>query len=105
MLKNIRRVYKHTKVRGHSLFFCVSVLNYENVVETTSDTDDEDSFGGGGAGADEEEGSPAGVPALEASPRVGHALLSHRDQESAESGDGFQDPHAWRRIGESHGHL
>ncbi|XP_063353535.1 zinc finger E-box-binding homeobox 2a isoform X2 [Pelmatolapia mariae] len=75
-----------------------NVLNYENVVETTSDTDDEDSFGGGGAGVDEEEGSPAGVPALEASPRVGHALLSHRDQESAESGDGFQDPHAWRRI-------
>uniref|UniRef100_A0AAX7TG53 C2H2-type domain-containing protein n=1 Tax=Astatotilapia calliptera TaxID=8154 RepID=A0AAX7TG53_ASTCA len=78
-----------------------NVLNYENVAETTSDTDDEDSFGGGGAGVDEEEGSPAGVPALEASPRVGHALLSHRDQESAESGDGFQDPHAWRRIGES----
>ncbi|XP_076730729.1 zinc finger E-box-binding homeobox 2a isoform X3 [Maylandia zebra] len=75
-----------------------NVLNYENVAETTSDTDDEDSFGGGGAGVDEEEGSPAGVPALEASPRVGHALLSHRDQESAESGDGFQDPHAWRRI-------
>uniref|UniRef100_A0A669B1L2 Zinc finger E-box binding homeobox 2a n=1 Tax=Oreochromis niloticus TaxID=8128 RepID=A0A669B1L2_ORENI len=62
-----------------------NVLNYENVVETTSDTDDEDSFGGGGAGADEEAGSPAGVPALEVSPRVGHALLSHRDQESAES--------------------
>lgn len=81
------------------------MLNYENVAETTSDTDDEDSFGGGGAGVDEEEGSPAGVPTLEASPRVGHALLSHRDQESAESGDGFQDPHAWRRIGESRGHL
>ncbi|KAL3970395.1 type II keratin, basic [Sarotherodon galilaeus] len=75
-----------------------NVLNYENVVETTSDTDDEDSFGGGGAGADEEAGSPAGVPALEASPRVGHALLSHRDQESAESGDGFQDSHAWRCL-------
>uniref|UniRef100_A0A669BJF1 Zinc finger E-box binding homeobox 2a n=1 Tax=Oreochromis niloticus TaxID=8128 RepID=A0A669BJF1_ORENI len=76
-----------------------NVLNYENVVETTSDTDDEDSFGGGGAGADEEAGSPAGVPALEVSPRVGHALLSHRDQESAESGDGFQDSHAWRYGG------
>ncbi|CAI5657011.1 unnamed protein product [Oreochromis niloticus] len=75
-----------------------NVLNYENVVETTSDTDDEDSFGGGGAGADEEAGSPAGVPALEVSPRVGHALLSHRDQESAESGDGFQDSHAWRCL-------
>uniref|UniRef100_A0AAX7V5K6 C2H2-type domain-containing protein n=1 Tax=Astatotilapia calliptera TaxID=8154 RepID=A0AAX7V5K6_ASTCA len=65
-----------------------NVLNYENVAETTSDTDDEDSFGGGGAGVDEEEGSPAGVPALEASPRVGHALLSHRDQESRKLEDG-----------------
>ncbi|XP_030613379.1 zinc finger E-box-binding homeobox 2a isoform X2 [Archocentrus centrarchus] len=77
-----------------------NVLNYENVVETTSDTDDDDSFGGagGGAGAEEEEvGSPAGVPVLEASPRVGHALLSHRGQEGTES-DGFQDPHSWRHL-------
>lgn len=78
------------------------MLNYENVVETTSDTDDEDSFGGAGGGAEEEEaGSPAGVPIPEASPRVGHALLSHRDQEDTEGSAGFKDPHSWRHLGES----
>uniref|UniRef100_A0A669DZE8 Zinc finger E-box binding homeobox 2a n=1 Tax=Oreochromis niloticus TaxID=8128 RepID=A0A669DZE8_ORENI len=82
-----RHVYKHTKVRGHALFFCVSVLNYENVVETTSDTDDEDSFGGGGAGADEEAGSPAGVPALEVSPRGIPELDEYFLKRKLEDGD------------------
>ncbi|XP_047456798.1 zinc finger E-box-binding homeobox 2a isoform X3 [Mugil cephalus] len=75
--------------RGH----VQAVLNYDTVLETNSETDEEDSFpdgGGGGEGMGEEEvGSPAGVPDLESSPRVGHALLSHRDQ------DGPEDP-GWR---------
>lgn len=49
-----------------------------------------------GSGSDEEdrllgsegEGSPAGVPSLEASPRVAHALLSCRGDEESESQDG-----------------
>ncbi|KAG7234340.1 hypothetical protein INR49_004911, partial [Caranx melampygus] len=44
---------------------------------------------------DEEVGSPAGVPPLETSPRVGHALLSYLDQEVSET----QDLHSWR-LGE-----
>ncbi|XP_072253705.1 zinc finger E-box-binding homeobox 2a isoform X2 [Leuresthes tenuis] len=77
-----------------------NVLNYDNVVETTSETDEEDrtlqseenSFANGG-GEDEETSSPAGVPALEASPRVGYALLSHRDQEGFE---GHEEAQNWR---------
>uniref|UniRef100_A0A3Q1GD60 Zinc finger E-box binding homeobox 2a n=1 Tax=Acanthochromis polyacanthus TaxID=80966 RepID=A0A3Q1GD60_9TELE len=76
-----------------------NVLNYENVVETTSETDEDDrtllsedaGFANGG-GEDEEAGSPAGIPPMETSPRVGHALLSdHQD-----GSDGLQDPHGWR---------
>ncbi|XP_076603039.1 zinc finger E-box-binding homeobox 2a isoform X2 [Chaetodon auriga] len=71
-----------------------NVLNYENVVETGSETDEDDrtlvsednglANGGGRGGEDEELGSPAGVPTLEASPRVGHALLSSEGSEGRE---------------------
>uniref|UniRef100_A0A667YNY8 Zinc finger E-box binding homeobox 2a n=1 Tax=Myripristis murdjan TaxID=586833 RepID=A0A667YNY8_9TELE len=68
-----------------------NVLNYENVVETGSETDEDDrplvSEENGRANGQEEAGSPAGVPTLEASPRVGHALLSYRGQESPSAGN------------------
>ncbi|XP_040912612.1 zinc finger E-box-binding homeobox 2a isoform X3 [Toxotes jaculatrix] len=80
-----------------------NVLNYENVVETGSETDEDDrtlvpedndlANGGAGGGEDEEAGSPAGVPTLEASPRVGHALLSYRGQEGSEGREGLQSRH------------
>ncbi|XP_028248934.1 zinc finger E-box-binding homeobox 2a isoform X2 [Parambassis ranga] len=82
-----------------------NVLNYDNVVETNSETDEEDrmqlseenSFTHGGRGGEEEEtGSQAGIPTLEASPRVGHAMLSLQDQEGSEAKEGLQDPHSWR---------
>lgn len=73
------------------LHLCVSVLNYDSVLETTSETDEDDqtllrddSSFTGGAGDDEEAGSPVAVPALEASPRVGHALLSNREPDDLE---------------------
>ncbi|XP_059198881.1 zinc finger E-box-binding homeobox 2a isoform X2 [Centropristis striata] len=90
------------------------VLNYENVVETGSETDEDDrplvseedgltNGGAGGGGEDDEAGSPAGVPPLEASPRVAHALLSYRDQEDS---GGLQNRHLrWSLGDESNGHL
>ena len=125
---------------------CVAVLNYENVVETGSETDEDDRLvaseenrlangggageggaggGGGGGGGnggvvgeeeeeEEEEvaggSSPvAGVPAMEASPRVGHALLSYRGQEGPEGAegqrDGRQSHHPWAMGEDMHGHL
>ncbi|XP_049905137.1 zinc finger E-box-binding homeobox 2a isoform X2 [Epinephelus moara] len=93
-----------------------NVLNYENVVETGSETDEDDrtlvseenglTNGGGGGGAggeDEEAGSPAGVPSLEASPRVAHALLSYRDQEASEGQQNHH--HRWRLGDDTNGHL
>nr|XP_033472866.1 zinc finger E-box-binding homeobox 2a isoform X3 [Epinephelus lanceolatus] len=94
-----------------------AVLNYENVVETGSETDEDDrtlvseengltNGGGGGGGAggeDEEAGSPAGVPSLEASPRVAHALLSYRDQEASEGQQNHH--HRWRLGDDTNGHL
>ncbi|XP_033472867.1 zinc finger E-box-binding homeobox 2a isoform X2 [Epinephelus lanceolatus] len=94
-----------------------NVLNYENVVETGSETDEDDrtlvseengltNGGGGGGGAggeDEEAGSPAGVPSLEASPRVAHALLSYRDQEASEGQQNHH--HRWRLGDDTNGHL
>ncbi|XP_012683875.2 zinc finger E-box-binding homeobox 2a isoform X3 [Clupea harengus] len=67
-----------------------NVLNYENVVEAGSESDEEDRLL-----ASEGEGSPAGVPSLEASPRVGHALLSCRGNEEIDSRDGPGN-HVWR---------
>ncbi|XP_066542629.1 zinc finger E-box-binding homeobox 2a isoform X2 [Hoplias malabaricus] len=59
-----------------------NVLSYESVVEAGSGSEDEDRLLGS-----EGEGSPLGVPSLEASPRVAHALLSCRGDEEAESRD------------------
>ena len=88
-------------------------------METGSETDEDDRTlvsedggpangsaaggGGGGGGDDEEQGSPAGVPPLEASPRVAHALLS---SEGSEVRDGLQNLHQrWRLGDDSNGHL
>ncbi|XP_061580063.1 zinc finger E-box-binding homeobox 2-like isoform X2 [Cololabis saira] len=88
-----------------------NVLTYDNVVETTSETDEEDrtplcddngladGAGGRGRAEDEEAGSPAGMPCLEASPRVGHALLSLRDQEEVE---GQEEAQSWRLEEDAH---
>lgn len=89
---------------------CVAVLNYENVVETGSETDEDDralvsednGVSNGGGGEDEEAGSPASVPALDASPRVAHALLSYRDQEGSECREGLQNHHQGWRLGDGH---
>ncbi|XP_030641903.1 zinc finger E-box-binding homeobox 2a isoform X2 [Chanos chanos] len=59
-----------------------NVLSYENMVDAGSESDEEDR-----PLASEGEGSPAGVPSLEASPRVGHALLSCRGSEEIEGRD------------------
>lgn len=91
----------------------VAVLSYENVVETGSETDEDDrplvpeEIGGGEEEADTEmAGSPAGVPTMEASPRVGHALLSYRGREGSEVRDGRQSHHhSWRLGDDTHGHL
>ncbi|XP_063070312.1 zinc finger E-box-binding homeobox 2a isoform X3 [Engraulis encrasicolus] len=70
-----------------------NVLNYENVMEGGSESEEEDRLL-----ASEGEGSPAaaGVPSLEASPRVGHAPLPFRGQQ--EDGDSRDGPgnHVWR---------
>ncbi|XP_060944924.1 zinc finger E-box-binding homeobox 2a [Limanda limanda] len=60
-----------------------SVLNFEHVGETGSETDEDDRTpvsedNGGGLGDEEEGGSPPGGPALEVSNRVAHALLSYQ---------------------------
>lgn len=67
-----------------------NVLSYENVVDAGSGSDEDDRLLGS-----EGEGSPAGVPSLEASPRVAHALLSCRGDEETESQDGA-GVHVWR---------
>ncbi|XP_040003903.1 zinc finger E-box-binding homeobox 2a isoform X2 [Xiphias gladius] len=94
-----------------------NVLNYENVVEAGSETDEDDrtlvsednglANGRGGGGEDEEAGSPAGVPALEASPRVAHALLSCRGPEGSESREALQNHHhhGWRLGDDTNGRL
>nr|XP_046259564.1 zinc finger E-box-binding homeobox 2a isoform X2 [Scatophagus argus]XP_046259565.1 zinc finger E-box-binding homeobox 2a isoform X2 [Scatophagus argus] len=83
-----------------------NVLNYDNVVETSSETDEDNSLtnggGGGGGGEDEELGSPAGVPTLEASPRVAYALLS---SEGSDGREGLQNHHGWRPGDDTGGHL
>ncbi|CAB1346977.1 unnamed protein product [Coregonus sp. 'balchen'] len=88
------------------------VLNYENVVEMGSETDEDDRTllsEENGLTNGEEGGSPpgAGVPNLEASPRVGHALLSYRGgAEGSEGRDGRQSHHhAWRLGDDPHRHL
>ena len=86
---------------------CVAVLNYESVVETGSDTDGDERplVSQDNGPANGEEGSPAGLPLMEASPRVGHALLSCRGEEGSEVMDGRQGHLAWRLGDDLHGHL
>lgn len=84
------------------------MLSYDNVVDTTSETDEDSGFTnsglGRGRGEEEEEvGSPVGVPSLEASPRVGHTPLS---SEGSEGREGLQDPgRGWRHGDDTDGHL
>ncbi|XP_029386061.1 zinc finger E-box-binding homeobox 2a isoform X2 [Echeneis naucrates] len=86
-----------------------NVVNYENVVDTGSETDEDDrtvasednGFSNEGGGGDEEAGSPAGVPTLESSPRVGHALLSYCGQEDPEGHEGLH--HSWRLRDDTNG--
>uniref|UniRef100_A0A3Q3MJ56 Zinc finger E-box binding homeobox 2a n=1 Tax=Mastacembelus armatus TaxID=205130 RepID=A0A3Q3MJ56_9TELE len=80
-----------------------NVLNYENVVETGSETDEDDRIL---VSEDGEAGSPAGVPTLAASPRVAHALLSYPGQEGSEDREGLQNHHhGWRLEDDTHRHL
>lgn len=94
------------------------MLNYENAAAPTSETDDETTVCSDGDGVDREDdlGGPAdGVPSLQASPPVGHALLSLKGAEGLHQrwrlGDHIDDPDAHRTgSGESHdlferGHL
>lgn len=100
----------------------VSVLNYEGAAATASESDDEAAVCSDGEGVDGEKdlGGPAvGVPSLQASPRMGHALLSLKGAEGLRSlhqhwrlGDHIDDTDAHRSSsGESHdlmsrcGHL
>lgn len=80
-------------------------------METGSETDEDDRVlvsednglsNRGGGGEEEEAGSPAGVPALEVSPRVAHALLSYRDQEGSEGREGLQNHHHGWILGDGH---
>ncbi|XP_010878250.2 zinc finger E-box-binding homeobox 2a isoform X3 [Esox lucius] len=90
-----------------------AVLNYENAVETRSETDEDDrtlDFEENDLTNGKKAGSPvgAGVPNPEASPRVGHALLSYRGgaEEGSEGRDGRQNQHHAWRLGENpHGHF
>ncbi|KAF7656163.1 hypothetical protein LDENG_00045690 [Lucifuga dentata] len=96
-----------------SIRLIVQVLSYENVLDTASETDEDDrpllseENGGGEDEADTEvAGSQAGVPTLEASPRVGHALLSYQGREESEVRDGRQSHHQVWSLGDGmHGHL
>ena len=85
-------------------------------METSSETDEDDrtlvseenslANGGGGRGAgeeDEDAGSPASVPTLEASPRVAHALLSYGGPEESEVRESLH--HGWRLQDDTNGHL
>lgn len=84
------------------------MLSYDNVVDTTSETDEDGALTNGGLGRqgeeeEEEAGSPVGVPSLEASPRVGHTPLS---SEGSEGREGLQDlGRGWRHGDDTDGHL
>ncbi|XP_061082216.1 zinc finger E-box-binding homeobox 2-like isoform X6 [Conger conger] len=74
-----------------------NVLNYENVVETGSETDEDDKLL-----VSEEDGlangeaSPASLPNHEAaSPRVGHALMTKEEEEEEDLRNGGVE-HVWR---------
>ncbi|XP_066544018.1 zinc finger E-box-binding homeobox 2b isoform X2 [Amia ocellicauda] len=74
-----------------------NVLNYENVVETGSETDDDDKLHiaeeDALLNALDREGSPASVPNHDASPRVSQALISKDDEEDDMRESGVD--HAW----------
>lgn len=84
------------------------MLSYDNVVDTTSETDEDGALTNSGLGREggeeeEEAGSPVGVPSLEASPRVGHTPLS---SEGSEGREGLQDlGRGWRHGDDTDGHL
>lgn len=92
----------------------VSVLNYENAAAVASSgSDDDTTVCSDGDGMDREKdlgGPGVGVPSLEASPRMGHALLSLKGAEGFRSlqqhwrlGDHNDDTEARRRSpGGSH---
>ncbi|XP_036400654.1 zinc finger E-box-binding homeobox 2-like isoform X2 [Megalops cyprinoides] len=68
-----------------------NVLNYENVVETGSETDEDDKLlvseeEHGLLNGERGEGSPAGAPNREASPRPGHAPVTKEDEDMRDSG-------------------
>uniref|UniRef100_A0ACB8G1F0 Zinc finger E-box-binding homeobox 2 n=1 Tax=Sphaerodactylus townsendi TaxID=933632 RepID=A0ACB8G1F0_9SAUR len=73
------------------------VLNYENVVETGSETDEEDKLriaeDDGIISTLDQEPSPASVPNHESSPHVSQALMP-REEEEDEMRDGGVD-HTW----------
>ncbi|XP_036397235.1 zinc finger E-box-binding homeobox 2-like isoform X1 [Megalops cyprinoides] len=71
-----------------------NVLNYENVVETGSETDEDDKL----LISEEDgllngEGSPASEPNHVASPRVGHALMTKEDEDDDMRDSGVD--HVW----------
>lgn len=79
----------------------VSVVNYDKPASANSETDDETTMCSDGDGVDRDKdlGGPAvGVPSLEASPRMGHALLSLK---GAEVREGFRNFHQDRRLADN----
>ncbi|KAI1884905.1 hypothetical protein AGOR_G00214710 [Albula goreensis] len=75
-----------------------NVLNYENVVETGSETDEDDKLlvseeEHGLLNGEGREGSPAGVPNREASPRVGQAPVTKEDEDEDMRESGVD--HVW----------
>ncbi|XP_029697505.1 zinc finger E-box-binding homeobox 2a isoform X2 [Takifugu rubripes] len=74
-----------------------NVSNYENAASASSETDDETTMCSDGDGVDRDkdaDGPAVGVPSLEASPHMGHALLSLK---GAEVREGLRNSHQhWR---------
>lgn len=79
--------------------FCASsaVVNYDNVVDTGSETDEEDKLQiaeeDGLANPLDQERSPAGVPNHESSPHVSQALLPREEEEDEIREGGVE--HTW----------
>lgn len=82
---------------SHAIFALSTVLNYENVLETGSETDEEDKLhiaeDDGIIGALDQEPSPASVPNHESSPHVSQALLPREEEEDEMRESGVD--HAW----------
>lgn len=79
--------------------FCAfsSVVNYDNVVDTGSETDEEDKLQiaeeDGIANPLDQERSPAGIPNHESSPHVSQALLPREEEEDEIREGGVE--HTW----------